>query len=233
MDLGAGNCCKAARLFRSLGTRRYVAVDISAAYLLESLDRLQYEHPGMEMLGVGLDFSHALDLPAEVGPGPRLLFYPGSSIGNFAPDQALAFLRRMYAACARGNLLIGVDLVKSSEVLEPAYDDALGVTAAFNRNLLLHLNRLIGSDFALADWRHVAFFNERESRIEMHLETARAVTVHWPGERRFAAGERIHTENSYKWRPDDFADLLTAAGFRKPRSWRDGRDWFAVFAAEA
>lgn len=234
VELGAGNCEKAARLFGALAVRRYVAVDISADYLLAALDRLQYEHPGMEMLGVGLDFSDSLDLPAEVGPGPRLLFYPGSSIGNFAPDQALAFLGRMHAACAGGNLLIGVDLVKPSAVLEPAYDDALGVTAAFNRNLLLHLNRLIGSDFALADWRHVAFFNERESRIEMHLETARAVTVRWPGgERRFAAGERIHTENSYKWRPEDFADLLTAAGFRKPRAWRDERDWFAVFAAEA
>ncbi|MBM4180241.1 MAG: L-histidine N(alpha)-methyltransferase [Betaproteobacteria bacterium] len=234
VELGAGNCEKAARLFAALAVRRYVAVDISADYLLAALDRLQYEHPGMEMFGVGLDFSDSLALPAEVGDGPRLLFYPGSSIGNFAPDQALAFLRRMHAACAGGRLLIGVDLVKPSAVLESAYDDALGVTAAFNRNLLLHLNRLIGSDFALADWRHVAFFNRAESRIEMHLEAARAVTVRWPGgERRFAAGERIHTENSYKWRPADFADLLTAAGFRNPRAWRDERDWFAVFAAKA
>jgi dimethylhistidine N-methyltransferase len=234
VELGAGNCEKAARLFGALAVRRYVAVDISADYLLAALDRLQYEHPAMDMLGVGLDFSDSLDLPAEVGLGPRLLFYPGSSIGNFAPDEALAFLRRMHAACAGGRLLIGVDLVKPLEVLEPAYDDALGVTAAFNRNLLLHLNRLIGADFALADWFHVAFFNARESRIEMHLEATRDVTVRWAGgERRFAAGERIHTENSYKWRPDDFADLLGAAGFRKPRAWRDARDWFAVFAAEA
>lgn len=234
VELGAGNCEKAARLFGALAVRRYVAVDISADYLLAALDRLQYEHPGMDILGLGLDFSDALDLPAEVGPGPRLLFYPGSSIGNFAPDQALAFLARMHTACASGRLLIGVDLVKSIQVLEPAYDDALGVTAAFNRNLLPHLNRLIGADFALADWRHVAFFNARESRIEMHLEAVGATTVRWPGgERRFVAGERIHTENSYKWRPEDFADLLKSAGFRNPRAWRDGRDWFAVFAAEA
>lgn len=234
VELGAGNCEKAARLFAALAARRYVAVDISADYLLAALDRLQYEHAQMEMLGVGLDFSHALDLPAEVGDGPRLLFYPGSSIGNFAPDQALAFLRRMHTACAGGRLLIGVDLVKSRAVLEPAYDDALGVTAAFNRNLLLHLNRLIGSDFVLADWRHVAFFNAPESRIEMHLEAVRESTVRWPGgERRFAAGERIHTENSCKWRPDDFADLLSTAGFRNPRAWRDERDGFAVFAAVA
>ena len=137
-----------------------------------------------------------------------------------------------FSAAAR--LRTGVDLVKPSEVLEPAYDDALGVAAASNRNLLPHLNRLIGADFALADWRHVAFFNARESRIEMHLEAARDAAVRCPGgEPRFPAGERIHTENSYKWRLEDFADLLTAAGFRNPRSWRDGRDWFAVFAAEA
>lgn len=234
VDLGAGNCEKAARLFEALAVRRYVAVDIAAEYLLSALDRLQYQHPDMELLGVGLDFSSALALPEVVGPGPRLLFYPGSSIGNFAPDAALAFLRRMHAACAGGRLLIGVDLVKPRDVLEAAYDDALGVTAAFNRNLLARLNRLIGADFVLADWRHVAFHDAARSRIEMHLEAARDVTVRWSGgERHFTRGERIHTENSYKWRLDDFADLLVAAGFRPPRAWRDPRDWFAVFAAEA
>jgi uncharacterized SAM-dependent methyltransferase len=119
-------------------------------------------------------------------------------------------------------------------VLEPAYDDALQVTAAFNRNLLLHLNRLIGSDFDIADWRHVAFFNAAASRIEMHLEAVRDAMVRWPvGERRFAAGERIHTENSCKWRVDDFAALLRDAGFSHPRVWRDAQDWFAVFAVHA
>lgn len=234
VDLGAGNCEKAARLLEPLAVRRYVAVDIAAEYLLSALDRLQYEHPNRELLGIGLDFSRQLVLPDEVGPGPRLLFYPGSSIGNFDPGAALDFLRQVRAACAGGRLLIGVDLVKGVEVLEPAYDDALGVTAAFNRNLLLHLNRLVGADFALADWRHVALYNVAASRIEMHLEALRAVTVRWPGgERRFARGERIHTENSYKWRLDDFADLLRAAGFKQPRAWRDARDWFAVFAADA
>ncbi len=232
--LGAGNCEKAARLFETLAVQRYVAVDISADYLRVSLRRLQGEYPAVEMLGIGLDFSARLDLPAEIGPGPRLLFYPGSSIGNFAPDAALDFLRQARAACAGGALLVGVDLLKPIEILEPAYDDALGVTAAFNRNLLHHLNHLIGTDFALADWRHVAFFNRVESRIEMHLEAVRDASVYWPGgSRRFARGERIHTENSYKWHADDFADLLRAAGFREPHSWRDARGWFAVFAAKA
>jgi dimethylhistidine N-methyltransferase len=234
VDLGAGNCEKAARLFDALAVKRYVAVDISASYLKESLDRLQYEHPHMDMLGVGMDFSQNLALPAEIGPGPRTLFYPGSSIGNFTPDEALVFLRQVHAACAGGALLIGVDLVKPKSVLEPAYDDALGVTAAFNRNLLLHLNHLIGSDFDIAGWRHVAFFNEQASRIEMHLEAICDVAVQWPGGgRRFDTGSRIHTENSYKWRADDFVSLLRAAGFSKPRAWCDAQDWFAVFAAQA
>ena len=234
VDLGAGNCEKAARLFKAFAVRRYVAVDISADYLRESLDKLQYEHPAMQMLGVGLDFSQTLNLPAEVGAGPRTVFYPGSSIGNFTPDEALVFLRQVHAASQGGNLLIGVDLVKPDAVLVPAYDDALGVTAAFNRNLLLHLNRLIETDFDIADWRHIGLFNHAESRIEMHLEAVRDCFVRWPGgARHFNRGERIHSENSCKWRPEDFADLLRQAGFTRQRQWRDARDWFAVFAAQA
>jgi dimethylhistidine N-methyltransferase len=234
VDLGAGNCEKAARLFNAFRVRRYVAVDISAAYLRDSLACLQREHPDMDMLGIGLDFSSRLALPPEVGAGPRTLFYPGSSIGNFTPDAALAFLRQAQAAAAGGALLIGVDLVKPIDVLEPAYDDPLGITAAFNRNMLLHLNRLAGTDFDIADWRHVAFYNNAESRIEMHLEAQRDLTVSWAGgARRFALGERMHTENSCKWRADDFADLLTRAGFTRLRRWTDERGWFAVFLAFA
>lgn len=234
VDLGAGNCEKAARLFSAFRVRRYVAVDISIEYLRESLANLQRQHPAVEMLGIGLDFSTSLVLPAEAGQGPLTLFYPGSSIGNFTPDDALSFLRQARVASQGGSLLIGVDLVKPLDVLEPAYDDALGITAAFNRNLLLHLNARAGTNFDIADWRHVAFFNRDASRIEMHLEAVRPTMVRWPGgERRFAAGERIHTENSYKWRVDDFAMLLENAGFRHSRRWTDARGWFAVFAAHA
>lgn len=234
VDLGSGNCEKAARLFAPLAVERYVAVDISVDFLRHSLLLLQRQHPAMEIIGVGLDFSSHLALPAEIGVAPRLLFYPGSSIGNFTPEEALDFLRQAHRECRGGGLLIGVDLVKPLEVLEAAYDDPLQVTAAFNRNLLLHINRLCGTDFALSDWRHVAFFNSRDSRIEMHLEARRALAVRWPGgERAFAAGERIHTENSYKWRSDDFAGLLSAAGFSTSCSWSDERGWFAVFLAQA
>ncbi len=232
VDLGAGNCEKAASLFTALQVQRYVAVDISASYLRDSLESLQRKHPAMDMLGIGLDFSRTLTLPAEVGEGPRTMFYPGSSIGNFTPAEALAFLQQVHRASAGGALLIGVDLVKPTDILERAYDDPLGVTAAFNRNLLRHLNALVGTDFAIDDWRHVAFFNARESRIEMHLEAVKAAVVHWAdGERAFVAGERLHTENSYKWRSQDFADLLRAAGFRRVASWTDENGWFAVFRA--
>lgn len=234
VDLGAGNCAKAAALFPALQPSQYVAVDISVEFLREALTALQQRHPALPMLGLGLDFSSALDLPDAVQAGPRTLFYPGSSIGNFTPDEALVFLRRVHAACDGGALLIGVDGVKDSAVLEAAYDDPLGVTAAFNLNLLRHVNALIGSDFDPRGWRHVAFFDAAASRIEMHLEARVAQTVRWPGgERRFEAGERMHTENSCKYRPGDFEALLHDAGFRGVRRWTDARGWFHVFAAQA
>lgn len=233
VDLGAGNCQKAARLFGLLRPARYAAVDISVDFLHQALACLQREHPALEMLGVGLDFSRTLALPPQLGPGPRVLFYPGSSIGNFMPQETLDFLRQARAAAQGGGLLIGVDLVKPLDVLEPAYDDALGVTAAFNKNLLLHINRLIGSNFAVQDWTHQAFFNSAASRIEMHLQAVREVEVCWRGgERQFAAGERIHTENSYKYRGPDFAALLRAAGFAQTQVWTDARGWFAMFWAQ-
>jgi dimethylhistidine N-methyltransferase len=232
VDLGAGNCEKAGRLFATLQPRRYVAVDISVEFLRNALNCLQREHAEMDMLGVGLDFSQSFTLPAEAGDGARTLFYPGSSIGNFTPEQARAFLVRVRTACPGGNLLIGVDLVKDKAALDAAYDDALGVTAAFNLNLLSHVNRILGSDFAPRDWRHVAFYEPVRSRIEMHLEARHALTVRWPGgERAFAAGERIHTENSYKYTSESFGTLLRDAGYRHTRCWTDEKQWFAVFAA--
>lgn len=235
IDLGAGNCAKAASLFGVLAPSRYVAVDISVDFMRCALESLQYEHPELDMVGVGLDFSAGLVLPPEAGPahqGPRVLFYPGSSIGNFAPADALAFLCSLRAACgpvAGSGLLIGVDLVKETAELEAAYDDALGVTAAFNRNLLLHLNRLVGSNFALRDWAHLAHYNVAESRIEMHLQATRSATVRWPGgKRNFAQAERLHTENSYKWTLDGFARLLAEAGFAKTTAWTDPDQRFAV-----
>lgn len=232
VDLGAGNCAKAARLFGTLQPRRYVAVDISVDYLRDALLALQQAHPALDLVGVGQDFSTHLALPPGLVDSPALVFYPGSSIGNFAPDAALRLLQQARAVTAGGALLIGVDLVKPVALLEAAYDDDLGVTAAFNLNLLKHLNRLLGADFQVRDWRHVARFNTAQSRIEMHLAARATTTVRWPsGERVFDAGEHIHTENSYKWTTEGFAALLRDAGFARVQHWCDPQRWFGVFLA--
>jgi len=245
IDLGASSCAKAARLFPVLRPGAYVAVDISVDYLREAMGQLQQRHRGVPMLGVGMDFSSELALPTgalgwlerhDLTTAPRCVFYPGSSIGNFGPGEALVLLRQARDVCAAGRpgggILIGVDRVKDKSVLEPAYDDPLGVTAAFNRNLLLHVNALLGSDFAPARWRHVAFYDSAASRIEMHLASEGAQTVRWPGgERRFADGERLHTENSWKWTPEAFEALLHEAGFCTATHWSDARGWFSVFWA--
>ena len=234
VDLGAGSCVKAARLFDTVRPRRYVAVDISVDFVHHALHQLQREHPEIELVGVGLDFSTRLHLPAGLVDGPALVFYPGSSIGNFTPAEALRLLREARELAAGGALLVGVDLIKPAPVLEAAYDDALGVTAAFNLNLLRHLNRLLGADFAPRDWRHVALFNAEASRIEMHLEARRTLQVRWSGgERSFAAGERLHTENSHKWTPASFSALLRDAGCQDIQHWQDEQGWFGVFLAAA
>ena len=238
IDLGAGNCEKAARMFAALRPAKYVAVDISVDFLKQALTSLQRQNPDLPMLGLGMDFSESLALPAEIGNGSRLFFYPGSSIGNFTPADALPFLRQIHTACkdgtGQGGLLIGVDLVKSSTVLQAAYDDALGITAAFNRNMLLHINELLGSDFNITQWQHRALFNTELSRIEMHLDATEDLTVHWPGgERKFANGEGIHTENSYKYTVDSFTQLLKNAGFQTLKPWQDANQQFCVFWAQA
>ena len=232
VDLGAGNCAKAARLFGVLRPSRYVAVDISVEFLRHSLQALQVQHPQLPMLGVGMDFSTSLRLPAQAGGGTRLMFYPGSSIGNFTPEAAERFLRRVRAAAPQGALLIGVDLLKPPELLQRAYDDALGVTAAFNLNLLRHVNRLLGSDFDVAQWRHAALFDAARSRVEMHLEARADLQVRWPqASVRWRAGERVLTEIACKYTVEGFDALLRRAGYAHTRCWTDARCWFAVFVA--
>jgi len=235
IDLGAGNCEKASRLFDVLQPRQYVPIDISAAFLHDAVSALQAQYPALPILPLGLDFSEHLALPAQVQQNRRLFFYPGSSLGNFAPLQALQFLRRLrHAGGPDAALLIGIDLVKNVKRLEAAYDDSLGVTAAFNRNILSHVNAILGSNFNVQDWRHIALFNAEQSRIEMHLEARNAVTVRWPGgARAFAAEDRIHTENSYKYTEQRFLDLLREAGFGKTACWTDEENLFLVCHAKA
>lgn len=232
IDLGAGNCAKARRLFPALQPTRYVAVDISADYLRDALANVQRDFPSLDIVGLGLDFSQQLQFPPGMVEGPGLVFYPGSSIGNFDPPQALRLLVQARAASCNGALLIGVDLVKDAQRLVRAYDDPLGVTAAFNLNVLRHLNRLLGADFQLRDWQHLALFNSTHSRIEMHLVSKRSVAVHWNGgQRTFAEGERLHTENSYKWQAAEFEALLRSAGYTAVQCWTDPDTDFAVLLA--
>ncbi len=234
IEPGAGSCEKAAVLCELLAPRCFVGVDISADYLAGAVQRLGARFPGIDARALGGDITLGIHLPDDLPEGPRLVFYPGSSIGNFDPAHALALLRQMrLLAGDDGGVLIGIDLPKDVAALEAAYDDEQGVTAEFNRNALSHLNRLIGSDFVEADWIHRAFFNRESSRIEMHLEAAAPVSVRWPGgERAFAAGERIHTENSYKYPVERFCELLADAGFSRCRAWTDPQQWFAVIHAQ-
>jgi L-histidine N-alpha-methyltransferase len=233
IELGAGNCEKARQLCEAIAATRFVAVDISEEFLHQSVARLQAEMPQLQVSAVAADLTHEIELPGHVPKARRLVYYPGSSIGNFDLPQAAQLLARMrHLLQDDGALLIGVDLRKDVAVLEAAYDDAAGVTAAFNLNALSHVNQLIGSDFNPDDWRHVAFFNREASRIEMHLEARADLLVHWRGGgRRFRRGERIHTENSYKYDIEGFARLLDKAGFRHTVAWTDERRWFAVVLA--
>ncbi len=233
IELGAGNCQKARALCRLVQPARFVGVDISADFLHEAMQGLRAEFPGLNALALGADMTEGVELPGDVPRSGRLVFYPGSSIGNFDPPHALALLAHMRAMVDEdGGLLIGIDLPKDVAVLEAAYDDAAGVTAAFNRNVLRHVNRLIGSDFDVRQWEHRAFFNADASRIEMHLEATADACVMWPGGgRTFGRGERIHTENSYKYPLEVFTDMLAQVGFGRCEAWTDERGWFAVVHA--
>ncbi len=178
------------------------------------------------------DFTRGLDLGRDLAEGPATFFYPGSSIGNFAPLEAARFLRSIRRHCGsdgESGLLIGVDTKKDVARLEAAYDDAAGVTAAFNRNALAHVNRILGTRFAPDAFAHVAYYDEAASRVEMHLEARTPQTVVIDGiARTYDAGERIHTENSYKYAPHEFAAMLERAGFADVRCWQDGAGDFAV-----
>lgn len=233
IELGAGNCQKARALCELIQPIGYVAVDISEAFLQDAVAGMRLAFPNLAIHALAVDLTASVELPASLPTQRRLVFYPGSSIGNFDPPQAQALLSRMRALLQDdGALLIGVDLVKDSAVLHAAYDDAAGITADFNLNVLNHLNRLIGSDFDVTQWQHLALFNAEQSRIEMHLQARVDLVVRWPGaSRAFARGERIHTENSYKYRVDDFINLLHRAGLPHTQVWTDEKRWFAVLLA--
>jgi dimethylhistidine N-methyltransferase len=236
VDLGAGDCQKAACWFPALAPRRYIAIDVARGIVESALAEFAAEMPETEFIGLIDDFSRTLNLDGVLSAEPVTFFYPGSSIGNFTPDEAVHFMAqtRQYCSAPGSGLLIGVDLVKDHEVLRRAYDDATGVTAAFNKNVLNHINKLGDCDFDPGMFRHVGLFNPAESRIEMHLEALAACNARIGNRTRgFKAGERIHTENSYKYTAESFTALLKRAGFNQVQLWSDEKNWFGVFFASA
>ncbi|HTR56631.1 MAG TPA: L-histidine N(alpha)-methyltransferase [Casimicrobiaceae bacterium] len=235
VDLGAGDCAKAKAWLPFLVPTRYIAVDFAGEEIAASLARITPEFPDVEMRGVVADFTDGLDLTRDLTPDPVTFFYPGSSIGNFTPGEALRFLQNLHLHCIGrqgSGLLVGVDSTKDGTRLVAAYDDAVGVTAAFNRNVLKNVNRLLGSDFDPAAFDHRASYDEQLARVQMHLVARSRQEVRLPGvTRTFERGERIHTENSYKYAPEAFARLLHDAGFRSVRRWQDARGDFSVYYA--
>ena len=232
IEFGAGSSAKIRQLLSSLHEPAvYVPVDISRDFLVAAAKDLAVDFPELEILPVAADFTQPFDLPSpKIMPRRNVVFFPGSTIGNFEPGAALSLLRVMYQEAGEdGGLLIGVDLQKDAGVLEHAYNDDAGVTAAFNKNMLTHINRVFGANFDVDRFEHTAIYNEDAGRIEMYLISRGEQTVSVSGNTfSFADGERILTEHSYKHTIEGFTSMAAEAGFNLERVWTDRRDYFAV-----
>ncbi len=235
VEFGSGASSKTPILLRCVEPSAYVPIDISGEFLRDAADALQEEFPALPILPVEADFMRPISLPEEVRGLTKLGFFPGSTIGNLVPRTAVDLLRAMKDTLGEGSyLFIGMDRIKDVDVLTRAYDDAAGVTAEFNLNLLRRINRELGGTIPVEAFRHRAIWNDRMSRIEMHLEAVRDVQFSVAGETfAFRAGETIHTENSHKYGFRDSRLLLRAAGWAVVREWTDAEDQFALILAEA
>jgi dimethylhistidine N-methyltransferase len=232
VEFGSGTSTKTRDLLAHLPDMSgYVPIDISGPQLLESAVQLAGEFPGLEINPLQADYEEILEIPAtKRKPERTVAFFPGSTIGNFDPVAATAFLRKIAFLCGSdGSLLIGVDRKKSKRILGPAYNDRKGVTARFNLGILARANRELGADFDLSAFRHRAPYNEAHGRIEMHLVSQRPQTVHLDSrEFEFEEGEYITTEYSYKYTVPGFAGLASRAGFELVRNWEDRNRLFSV-----
>ncbi|MDH3992875.1 MAG: L-histidine N(alpha)-methyltransferase [Gammaproteobacteria bacterium] len=230
IEPGSGNCEKARLLLDSLQPSAFVPIDISAEYLHAAAQELGREYPWLTIHAVCADFNRSWSFVDALPEGKRVVFYPGSTIGNLEPQDAIDFLRRVRSVLGEnGGALVGVDLHKSSERLSAAYNDTAGVTAAFNLNVLERINDLLDTEFDAAQFRHHAFYDREKQRIEMHLVSDRAQTVRCNGSTiSFEAGESIHTENSYKYTLQGFAELAQSADLVLERSWLDDEKLFSV-----
>ena len=230
VEPGGGSCAKVRILLEGLRPCAYVPVDISREHLRLAAEQVAAQFPWLEVYAACADFTRTLAMPVALPEGPRVAFFPGSSIGNFDPEAAVSFMAAVAELVGEGGfLLIGVALKKAPAVLEAAYNDAAGVTAAFNLNLLARINRELGADFIIEAWRHRAHYDAVAGRIEMHLVSMRAQSVRLAGQAfDFAAGETIHTENSQKYGIREFQDLAARAGFRPEAVWTDAGGLFSV-----
>lgn len=240
LELGAGSAAKTTILLRELQRMQsnvvFHPLDVSRSALDEAVEGMARELPGVVVVPQVLDYTETLQ-PIEAIPGRKLVLYIGSSIGNFEPFQASAVLRKLHNSLRPGDsVLLGTDMRKSESVLLPAYDDPRGITAAFNKNVLAHINRELDADFDLDNFSHQAIWNARESRIEMHLRSRRRQKVKIAATRTtftFAAGETIHTENSYKFTMPMVECIAENSGFGLERTWTDSRNWFTVHLLRA
>ena len=235
VEFGSGSSTKTPILLGAIRPAAYVPVDISGDFLRESAGALARQFPNLPIHPVEADFTRPLTLPAEIAGLPRLGFFPGSTIGNFVARSAVDLLRAMKETLGEGSrLLIGMDRIKDVEVLLAAYDDAAGITARFNLNLLRRINAELEGDIPVDAFRHHAIWNDEMSRIEMHLEALRDVAFTVSGRRfAFARGATIHTENSHKYGHRDSRLLLRAAGWGLVQEWTDERQWFSIVLADA
>lgn len=232
VEPGSGSCDKVRLLLEALCPRAYVPIDISGDYLRATADALARDYPWLEVHAACADFTQPIRLPdiLQAAPGRRLAFFPGSSIGNFHPAQARAFLGNLARLVGPGGaLLIGVDLKKEASVLHAAYNDAEGVTAAFNLNLLQRINRELEGNFVPEAFAHLAFYAPEQGRVEMHLVSRREQIVTVAGHRfKFARGERLHTECSYKYAVEEFQRLAGCAGLVARAVWTDPERLFSL-----
>jgi dimethylhistidine N-methyltransferase len=231
IEPGAGSASKIRLLLDDLAPSAYVPMDISGEYLKHAARDLVAEYPWLPVHAVCADYTDSLPLPENLPQGPRLAFFPGSSLGNFEPEEAQRFLAGVQRLLgAEGMLLIGLDTKKPSEILDAAYNDAAGVTAAFNLNLLHRIRRELDTDVDPAAFTHRAYYNSEAGRIEMHLVSRLTQRVRINGQSfQFREGETLHTESSYKYAPSEFLDLAERAGFRSHCHWLDTQGLFAIY----
>ena len=230
VELGSGASKKVRLLLEQLRPSSYLGVDISKDFLLSSTQTLAGDYPWLEVHAACVDFSQTLDIPHCETFEHKVAFFPGSSIGNFDPDEAIELLRRIAQMMNHsGHLLIGVDLKKNTDILNAAYNDSAGVTAAFNLNLLSRIRDELDTDIKPGLFEHDAFYNPLHGRIEMHLVSRQPQSVRIEDRRfDFGKGESIHTENSYKYTVEEFAGLASAAGFQQQQVWTDAGNLFSV-----